>query len=231
LGQPGNQSRTGGNLLFGWAQGKNQAVNPSNRNSNIDFHDNGFGTLITLPKNAANPSYDSWASKSAAPKAAAAPSASSTLKPNIPAKSDVPPKADVSPKAGTAAATTPAPAKQAQDPKPPKAPAPTPSAAKAKGPIRYSEDDEGWVDVKTIDTNFFKVDDFKLERRQSPKFGTFAPTATPSSPPPTDLGLFPKMSGMPHKPPGSGVNGGNSPMIHPPKYKRGAFIPPRRENV
>jgi hypothetical protein len=221
MGQVGNQSRTAESVLFGWAQGKAAAVKPASRFSNIDFHDNGFGTLVVLPKNAANPSYDSWVSKSSAPKAGPAPKASTPPKASSAPKASTAPKAGTppkAPKAGTAAA-----------PKGPKAPAITPAAA--KGSVKFQDEEEGWVDVRTIDTNFFKVDDFKLERRQSPEFGTFAPTATPSSPPPTDLGLFPKMSGMPNKPPGSGVNGGNSPMIPPPQNKRGTFIPPRREKV
>lgn len=90
----------GDTVLFGWAQGKHNPANVGDSNSPIDFHDNGFGVVAAIPKLAANPSYDAWASVNQVPKTAApkqtsiAPkwAGSQTVYPTFPKMSDRPPR-------------------------------------------------------------------------------------------------------------------------------------------
>ncbi|TID22841.1 Glucose-methanol-choline oxidoreductase [Venturia nashicola] len=59
-GKTGSVNMKAESILFGWGQGSRDPSMPSNNNSPVDFHDNGFGIIATVPSLGANPKYDSY---------------------------------------------------------------------------------------------------------------------------------------------------------------------------
>ncbi|KAE9979178.1 hypothetical protein Vi05172_g5686 [Venturia inaequalis] len=67
-GKKGSVDMKGESILFGWGQGTRDPSMPSNPNSPIDFHDNGFGVIAAVPSLGANPKYDSYVNVTTPPK-------------------------------------------------------------------------------------------------------------------------------------------------------------------
>jgi hypothetical protein len=90
----------------------------------------------------------------------------------------------------------------------------------------HKGDDDGWADKRVIHVEYFAIDPIVQEKRQLPSGPPKipVPTSTASTPvpdqvppPADDLGLFPKMSGVPNKPPTPhGGGSGGYPYILPP---------------
>jgi len=81
-GAQGNQSLTKDAVLFGWAQSAARPSRPNDAQSPIQYHSNGFGTISSNPRAAANPSYDSYLA-GGAKQSSPSPSAQSPPPPSV----------------------------------------------------------------------------------------------------------------------------------------------------